>query len=72
VDRDGTRPQLVCAGRGMSNSRCTCHACCLGSIKVQLVACNYPNTMKAPVGCRPCCHLATPFLSNRCYFDLCL
>jgi hypothetical protein len=34
VDCDGTRPQLVCAGRGMRNGRRTCHARRLGGIKI--------------------------------------
>jgi hypothetical protein len=34
VDRDGIRPQLICAGRGMRNSRRTHHALRLGGIKI--------------------------------------
>src|SRR5215212_8474940 len=34
MDRDGTRPQLVCAGRGMRDGRRTCHARRLGGIKI--------------------------------------
>src|SRR5215210_5565582 len=71
VDRDGTRPQLVCAGRGMGNGRRTCHARRLGSIEIKFVTSNYPNTVKAPVRCRRCCHFATPLLTNPCYFDYC-
>ena len=63
VDRGGTRPQLVCANCGMRNSRCTCHTRRLGSIKIELVASNYPNTVKSPVGCWLCRHFVTPFPS---------
>jgi hypothetical protein len=34
LDRDGTRPQLVCASRGVRNSRRTRHARRLGRIKI--------------------------------------
>jgi hypothetical protein len=34
VNRDGTSPQLVCAGRGMRNGRRTCHARRLWSIEI--------------------------------------
>jgi hypothetical protein len=34
VDRDGTRPQLICAGRGMRDSRRTRHARRLDGIKI--------------------------------------
>src|SRR5215207_9324693 len=34
VDRDGTCPQLVCAGRGMRDGRSTGHARRLGGIKI--------------------------------------
>jgi hypothetical protein len=72
VDRDGTRPQLVCAGRGMRDGRRTRHTRRLGSIEIQFVTSDYPNSVKAPVGCRFSCHLAIPFLTNPCYFDYCV
>ncbi len=34
VDLDGTRPQFVCAGRGMRNSRRTCHTRRLGGVEI--------------------------------------
>jgi hypothetical protein len=59
MDRDGTRPQLVCAGRSLRNGRRTRHARRLGSIEIQFITSNYPNTVKAPVGVRLYCHFAT-------------